>query len=608
MPNPGGIEFLAEQPGVLSPRHGSATALKVGENARTTLSNTIDLQSCSWNIRLRELMADVAAAEYEDAAGAPARKLSKNEVKRRARELLRVEQRGAESERQERGDKRELFYDRQATGNGNGDGKISSSPSANSAASASSSCTEKLSPRKNITNVCDEALKKAGHPYAELLDVHAPLRGKEKFLGGSLGADNCIYGIPGHAKQVLKIDPDTGETSLLGGPFDGEFKWLRGVLASDGCVYGIPSHGESVLRIFTSKTNQHRERYNEVEQLYPDSGPMKGIWKWHGGILGQDGNIYGVPCNADQVLKIDIQKNGEITMFGDKDLLTQDAAKWYGGQMALDGSMYAIPQNSSRVLRICPKTESVSLIGPDLGKSGWKWHGGNFSSADGCIYGIPNNNDTVLRIDPQTLSVCEIGANIPGGRHRDDGKYKFLGGVTDGAGNVYCIAGDADRVLKIEISQRKGASSSSQAPAVADQAHTSPTENKGNVDQPWVTILSQHEFAENNTIVTLKLVGESLHEKCGKKVQNKWQNGFFSKKDGCIYGIPLKAETMLRICTVTDQTSVVQIPDPCPGASFVREGNNKWEGGVFGADGSVYCMPLLCKYVLRLVPGKQPAE
>ena len=28
---------------------------------------------------------------------------------------------------------------------------------------------------------------------------------------------------------------------------------------------------------------------------------MKGQWKWHGAVLGQDGVLYGIPANATQV-------------------------------------------------------------------------------------------------------------------------------------------------------------------------------------------------------------------------------------------------------------------------------------------------------------------
>lgn len=85
-------------------------------------------------------------------------------------------------------------------------------------------------------------------------------------------------------------------------------------------------------------------------------------------------------------------------------------------------------------------------------------------------------------------------------------------------------------------------------------------------------------------------------------MQNKWQNGFLGR-DGFIYCIPLKAETVLRISTCGQTTATPSVSVlPIPGREEVRKGNNKWEGGVMGEDGLIYCMPLVCKYVLRIRP------
>ena len=64
----------------------------------------------------------------------------------------------------------------------------------------------------------------------------------------------------------------------------------------------------------------------------------------------------------------------------------------------------------------------------DLPLGGHKWHGGNVGP-DGNIYGIPCHADTVLKIDTHNGVVSEIGGPIPAGKHRPDGKYKYLGGV-----------------------------------------------------------------------------------------------------------------------------------------------------------------------------------
>ena len=59
--------------------------------------------------------------------------------------------------------------------------------------------------------------------------IGGPLPGREKYLGGALGKDGKIYAIPGFARRVLRIDPETGAVEYVGPEFPGEFKWLRSV-------------------------------------------------------------------------------------------------------------------------------------------------------------------------------------------------------------------------------------------------------------------------------------------------------------------------------------------------------------------------------------------
>jgi hypothetical protein len=46
--------------------------------------------------------------------------------------------------------------------------------------------------------------------------------------------------------KVLKIDPRTDAVSLIGGPFPGRQKWYGGLLGANGCIYGIPQCAEGV--------------------------------------------------------------------------------------------------------------------------------------------------------------------------------------------------------------------------------------------------------------------------------------------------------------------------------------------------------------------------
>ena len=93
-------------------------------------------------------------------------------------------------------------------------------------------------------------------------------------------------------------------------------------------------------------------------------------------------------------------------------------------------------------------------------------------------------------------------------------------------------------------------------------------------------------------------VGASLEGEVRR--QNKWQNGYCAA-DGCIFGIPLKGETVLviRPDAAGGEPEVSTVGGPLVGL-------NKWEGGVVGPDGAMYCMPLNHKRVLRIAPGSSP--
>ena len=282
-------------------------------------------------------------------------------------------------------------------------------------------------------------LKKRPKAVADLMD-HQPLAGQDKWLGGVLGADGCVYGVPGHAKHVLKLDPVTAKVSLVGGPYQGKYKWLRGATAPDGCIYCIPCHADKVLKIDCTTG----------ESVCTEIGdPMPGQWKWHGGVLSpHDGCIYGIPQFAETVLVINPATQAVTTLGGPFPGASPTGKhKWYGGLLGGDGCIYGIPQCAVSVLKIDPKKQQVTTIGK-LPGGGWKWHGG-VTGPDGCIYGIPANADTVLKIDPMSQEVLTLPFRYTC-HHRDDGKYKYLGGVLGPDGRIYCIPSDADRVLRID--------------------------------------------------------------------------------------------------------------------------------------------------------------
>ena len=70
-------------------------------------------------------------------------------------------------------------------------------------------------------------------------------------------------------------------------------------------------------------------------------------------------------------------------------------------------------------------------------------------------------------------------------------------------------------------------------------------------------------------------------------LQNKWQNGFYSQTDRCIYGIPLNADSVLKLQFNDNDNddspptvSTIPLP-PHPKGKCL----SKWEGGVMVTQG-----------------------
>eukprot|EP00873_Tetraselmis_striata_P025574 jgi/Tetstr1/445838/TSEL_033478.t1 len=386
----------------------------------------------------------------------------------------------------------------------------------------------------------------------------APLLGQDKWLGGM--ASPCgryVFGVPGSAGRVLRVDVASGGVDLIGPHFHGKFKWLRGVEVPAevmgvedfpaGACFALPSNHDAVLRIDPATGG-----------VTTIGGPFKGDWLWHGGNLASDGCIYGIPANAERVLRIN-PRTSEVALIGPT---FSGRQKWYGGIVASNGAIYGIPHTATGVLKIVPSTGECTVVGEGrLPAGGWKWHGGLATDDGELIYGFPNNADAVLKVDTRIDEVSLLdggGSVLASGRHRvpQDGRYKYLGGAVAADGCVYVFPCDAERVLRIDP-----------------------------------------RTDELRCIGPLLLEGE-----------NKWQNGFRAH-DGCVYAIPQRSRHVLRIvppvaaqsAAPTDATdAAVELLD-C-GDAFTGC-KDKFEGGVMGADGCIYCIPLRAKRVLKIEPA-----
>ena len=119
--------------------------------------------------------------------------------------------------------------------------------------------------------------------------------GENKWYGIVIGRDNCLYCLPHHAKQLLKIDPSNDETTLVGEEYDGCWNWCNGFAHGD-FIYGIPFEADRFLK-YNIKT--------EISELVGDDlGGFLG--KWKSGAVADDG------CLLDAISEV---ANGTILLY-----------------------------------------------------------------------------------------------------------------------------------------------------------------------------------------------------------------------------------------------------------------------------------------------------
>ena len=190
----------------------------------------------------------------------------------------------------------------------------------------------------------------------------ATLSDSSKWVGGVLGPDGKIYGIPFYATDILIIDPiaGTASRSAMGATLSGSNKWAGGVLGPDGKIYGIPLSATDILIIDPIAGTASRSAMGAT---------LSGSNKWYGGVLGPDGKIYGIPHYATDILIIDpIAGTASRSAMGAT--LSDSSSKWFGGVLGPDGKIYGIPRDATDILIMGgsePKYEWM-IKGPYLNK------------------------------------------------------------------------------------------------------------------------------------------------------------------------------------------------------------------------------------------------
>ena len=100
----------------------------------------------------------------------------------------------------------------------------------------------------------------------------------------------------------------------------GHVRWWDFVDGKNGFLYGIPSHARRVVK------------FNPLDKSLTEIGPDlgEGRYKWLCGVRDNNGNIYCAPCNAEHILKINT-KDGTVEILDDFALTASDQSSWLMG-------------------------------------------------------------------------------------------------------------------------------------------------------------------------------------------------------------------------------------------------------------------------------------
>lgn len=232
-----------------------------------------------------------------------------------------------------------------------------------------------------------------------------------KWYGGIVGDDNAVYGIPYRACAVLRIDSLTDTATLIGPNYGiGKYFWHGGIKRL-GKIYAHPSHAETVLVIDTREDKRGVISELPIHRADYDKDTQKN-YKWLGGSVGADGNIYCPACDTSSILKIDVERDCCETL----GFAGTAKNKWQGGILGRDNCIYCIPANGIHVCRIAtdPNIEGenpVQLLG-DLPAHKDKWQGAARGN-DGSLYFIPENGYRVMRVIPPLEPPKIVDGKLP---------------------------------------------------------------------------------------------------------------------------------------------------------------------------------------------------
>ena len=124
-----------------------------------------------------------------------------------------------------------------------------------------------------------------------------------------LARDGCIYAAVG-AGRVLKIDSTNNSHCIVGNTIESDsdnhgLQWGDGILGIDGCIYWPPCNAVQILK---------HDPHSNLTSLVGDDFRTHDEYKWSGGCAAPDGVIYCLSSNANRILAIDPLKEYTLSL------------------------------------------------------------------------------------------------------------------------------------------------------------------------------------------------------------------------------------------------------------------------------------------------------
>ena len=164
-----------------------------------------------------------------------------------------------------------------------------------------------------------------------------------------------------------------------------------------------------------------------VRRLFPTQIDKRGGNMWSYSILGADGCIWGIPCQAQHVVRYDPENHDEGLMYVGLKLHDgiDDEMKWSKGVLASNGCIYCLPLDPlvHSILKINTQERIVSTVKMRLEatkekanvEETWFLFASGVLADDGCIYYMPAFGEYILRLDPTNDSLSSVGPSFGNG-------------------------------------------------------------------------------------------------------------------------------------------------------------------------------------------------